>query len=215
MTKKITHCILTVLALNMLAACTQSTPSMMNQARVELARETSVEQIPLDKVNDKNLSILAEQYRKYGSGPLDITITYDPRSKSYTAMSAVRTLKEVQSTLKKKGVTNLTGETVPVPEGKPSMMVSYDAVTAQAPSGCTPMPGLEINETGRFIGDYKFGCGVETAFAKQIARPSDLEGKSEMGPRPARREAIIVDDYAAGVPRQPLETVERNDLSAE
>ena len=128
MTKKITHYILTVLAVNALAACTQSTPSMMNQARVELTRETSVEQIPLEKLNNQNLTVLAEQYRKYGSGPLDLTMTYDPNSKSFTAMNAVSKLRQVQSVLKKKGVSNLTGETLPVPEGKPAMMVSYDIV---------------------------------------------------------------------------------------
>ena len=215
MTKKITHFILTVLVANTLAACTQSTPSMMNKAHVELARETSVEQIPLDKINDKNMSVLAEQYRKYGSGSLDLTMTYDPKSKNFTAMNAVRTLKQAQMDLNKKGITNLTGQTLAVPEGKPSMIVSYDIVTAQAPSSCTPMPGLEVNETGRFIGDYKFGCGVETAFAKQIARPSDLEGKSEMGVRGARRDSVMLQGYLGGVPREPLEVIDRGDLAAE
>jgi type IV pilus biogenesis protein CpaD/CtpE len=77
------------------------------------------------------------------------------------------------------------------------------------------MPGLYSNETGRFIGDYKFGCGVETVFAKQIARPSDLEGRSEMGMRDARRDSVILENYSSGAVQQPLDGIDRSDLAAE
>lgn len=195
--------------------CTQSTPTMMNVSPAELSHETSVELIPLKDVDDVSMAILAEHHRQHGTGPLELTMTYNPKARDFTAMKAVHKLKEIEQSLKYKGVKNMTTQTLPVPDGKPSLMVSYDMVNARPPSDCTPMPGLDNNETGRFIGDYKFGCGVETLLSKQIARPSDLEGKSEMDTRTARRDAIVVEEYSAGVPREPLQGIERADLSSQ
>lgn len=197
-----------------LSACTQTTPSMMNTSRVELSRETKMEQIPLEQVNDANMKTLAYQYHKYGSGPIDLVMTFDPKSKEFTAMRAVHTLNKVQSTLKRNGVKNMSAETMAVPEGNPSLLVSFDTVTAHAPSECDPMPGMEYL-TDRELGNYQFGCGVETAFAKQIARPADLEGNSEMGSRSARRDGNIIEGYSAGEPRPALHGIERADLATE
>jgi len=197
-----------------LVACTQSTPSMMNVAPVELSRETVVEQIALDDVNDRLLSHLANHHRKSSNGPLELTMTYDPTSKDFTAMNAVNELKGVSKALKYKGVHDMVTQTMAVPEGSPSLMVSYDTVLAHAPSGCDPMPGLNNNITGRDLGDYKFGCGVESMIARQIARPADLEGNATLAKRDARREAAVIDGYAAGIPREPLEGIEREDLTS-
>ncbi len=196
----------------LLAACTQSTPSMMNSSRIQLSHETAVEQVPLSELTDTNLTILAKQYRQYGSGPLDLVMTYNPKARDFTAMKAVNELKRVEKVLRQKGVADLTTQTLAVPDGKPSLMVSFDTATALAPADCTPMPGLNDYQTGRFIGDYKFGCGVETAFSKQIARPADLEGNSDMGVRSGRRDANMIEGYSAGVPSAPLEGIERSDL---
>ncbi len=215
MNKNITYFVLAALTVVSLSACTQTTPSMMNTSRVELARETSVEQIPLKEITDVTMSALAEQYRKHGNGPLDLSMTYDPKAKDFTAMRAVHELKHIQTALRKKGLTNISMQTIAVPDGKPSLMVSFDMVRAQAPSDCTPMPGLHSNETGRDLGNYKFGCGLETAFSKQIARPSDLEGNTGMGTRSARRSSIIVEGYSSGIPREPLNGIERGDIGAE
>jgi type IV pilus biogenesis protein CpaD/CtpE len=217
MTKsKIKNMSLSVAALALLSACApQYTPTMMNTSRVELSHETMVEQIPMAKISDTDLLVIAEQYRKNGNGPLDLTITYDPKSKDFTAMSALHDLKHIREVLKTKNITNISTQTLAAPEGKPSLIVSYELVRAQAPSDCTPMPGLDNNETGRFIGDYKFGCATESLIAKQIARPSDLEGNATLGARSARRDAIVIEGYSAGVPREPLEGLERGDLVAD
>jgi len=94
-------------------------------------------------------------------------------------------------------------------------MVSFDTVQAQAPSDCTTMPGLEKNTTTRFIDDYKFGCSVETMVARQIARPSDLEGVSGLDDKDGgRRETNIVESYAAGEPQPDLESIGRSELGS-
>jgi type IV pilus biogenesis protein CpaD/CtpE len=213
---KIKNMSFSFVAFALLAACApQSTSTMMNTSPVELSRETVVEQIPMTQMNDASIFVLAEQYRKDGNGSLDLTMTYDPKSSDFTAMSALHDLKHIKVVLKTKNITDVLTQTLAVPDGKPSLIVSYDTIRAQAPSDCMPTPGLESNETGRFIGDYKFGCGVESLIAKQIARPSDLEGNATLATRSARRESLVVEGYSAGVPREPLNGVERSDLSAD
>ncbi len=198
----------------LLIACTQTTPSMMNVSPVELSRETVVEQIPLEEINDGLLAQIANHHQKNSNSPLELTMTYDPKSKNFTAMNAVNELKRINKALRYKGVSNMVTQTVAVPEGNPSLMVSYDTVMAHAPSDCDPMPGLNNNQTGRFLGDYKFGCGVESMIARQIARPSDLEGNATLGPRDSRRDSAVIEEYSAGIPREPLEGIEREDLTS-
>lgn len=194
--------------------CTQTTPSMMNVSPVELSQETVVEQINVDHINDALLGNIANHHRKSSNSPLELTMTYDPASRDFTAMSAVNELKKIAKALRYKGVKNMITQTVAVPEGNPSLMVSYDTVTAHTPSGCEPMPGLDNNVTGRDLGTYKFGCGVEGLIAQQIARPRDLEGNASLGRRDARRDAGVVESYSAGIPREPLVGIEREDLSS-
>lgn len=198
----------------LMMACTQTTPSMMNTSSVEVSRELVVEQIALDNINDSVLSQIAAHHLKTGDGALELTMTYDPISQSFTAMNAVHELKHVRDALRYKGIKNMVTQTLAVPEGKPSLMVSYDTVLAHAPSDCVSMPGLDNNLTGRDLGQYKFGCGVESMLARQIARPSDLEGNAGLGKRGAGRESGVIRDYAAGVPREPLEGIERDDLTS-
>ena len=198
-----------------LSACTQNTPSMMNTSPVQLSYTTMMEQILLEDINDGLLSALANHYLKNGTSMLDLTMTYDPKSKTFTAMRAVNELKRIKAALNKKGVTNITTQTTAIPKGVPSLMVSYDMVQALAPSDCETLPGLEKDTTTRFIGDYKFGCSIETMMAKQVAYPSDLQGNGGLGKRDARREAVILDPYGRGEPTVPLEGVERDDLAAE
>ncbi len=198
----------------LIMACTQTTPSMMNTSSVALSRETVVEQVALDNINDGLLSTLASHYASTGSGPLELTMTYDPTSRSFTAMGAVNELKEISQALRYKGVKNVITQTLAVPDGRPSLMVSYDTVLAHAPPDCVAMPGLANNLTGRDLGQYKFGCGVESMLAQQIARPADLEGNDGLGKRGAKREVGVLSDYASGVPREPLDGIEREDLTS-
>lgn len=205
---------LTIVAALFMTACTQTTPSMMNNERVQVTRESLVEQIPLEHLNKNTVAVIANEYNQKGTGEMDLTMTFDPTSKSFTAMNAVNTVKKIQKDLNISGVKATSIQTLAVPGGTPSLVVSFDSMRAQAPKNCDQMPGLDDNQTGRFIGDYKFGCGIETAFSKQIARPSDLYGNGNLAKRDARRESIVVDDYASAQPRTPLEGIERADLAS-
>ncbi len=206
---------LSICAMGVLTACAaQTSPSMMNNSSVELVAETSVEQIALKDVNENILSSIASHYQKNADSPLSLSVTYDPKSKNFTAMKAVHALSHMKKTLSQKGVTNVTTHTIPVVGGIPTLMVSYDMLSAQAPSNCPVMPGIDSNDTTRFMGDYKFGCTTETMLSKQIATPSDLMGTSEMSPASARRESGAIEAYSAGEPNEPLQGLERDNLGS-
>ncbi len=196
-----------------LNACTQNTPSMMNTSPVQVSQTTLMEQIPLNNLNDQIIEALAHHYNQNGVSDLDLTMTYNPTSSSFTAMNAVHELGHIKAALQKKNITNVMTQTLAVSNGSPSLIISYDVMQAAAPHDCTSMPGLERDDTTRFLGDYKFGCSIETMLSKQIARPSDLQGNAGLGQRDGRRDAVILDPYSGGQPREALEGIERDDLT--
>ncbi|NCO04426.1 MAG: hypothetical protein GW903_09570 [Alphaproteobacteria bacterium] len=205
----------TVLSVFVLGACTQTTPSMMNTQKPLLVNETIIEQVALNDLSDDMLESLAARYSKNGTGPLELTMAFDPTSKSFTAMSAVQKLQSIKTVLAHKGVRDVVTETLSIKGAQPALMVSYDSLRAQGPQGCKMIPGLDNNETSRFLGDYQFGCGTETMMARQIANPADLQGNDGLGPRSGRREANILNGYENGAPREPLVVLGRENLTTE
>ncbi len=194
-----------------LSACTQTTPSMMNSNKLIVAQETVIDQIALEDMNNGIISRIADYYNKNATGALGVTVTYNPNAKGFGRTQANQEAKNIAASLKKYNVKSVMTETVAVPNSAPFVIINYDTTVALAPANCGETPGLEDYQTGRFIGDYKFGCGVETMFAKQIANPNDLYGNSGLGTRYARREANVIEGYAAGVERPTLSGVETNE----
>lgn len=206
------------LSAGLLTACApQSTPSMMNTSRVEMVRQTAIEEIPATKVDDVALTLLADDYRRYGNGPMDLAMIYDPKSKIYTAMHARNQLREIEAGLKERGIRAVQTRTVSVEKGQPSLLISYDSVKAQAPTDCHTMPGIDDYQTTRDIAQYRFGCSTESLLARQIARPSDLMGRAANNePSDGRRASNVIDEYrnyGANDANRPLEQTGRGDLS--
>jgi len=208
-----------ILTLGVLGACSpQSTPSMMNTSRPLLSAQTEMKQIEVSKINDGFLQGLAEDYTRFGNGPLTLTLAYDPNSKSYTAMKAFQELEAIKSKLSSMNVRSVLADTIKVEGEAPALMIQYDTLSAQAPQGCGIMPGLENSQTGRDIGDYRFGCSVDTMLAKQIYRPSDLAGQDHMDASDGRRAANAIEHYRVVTEREAtrdLQVLERDDIQSE
>jgi len=198
------------------AACTQTTPSMMNTTPLTVMEETMIDQVAYSDLTPATLDAIAAHYNKNGNSAVELTMTYDPSNKSFGKHSAGQALQKMKMGLDKRGVKMVNTDVMAVKDTNPTVIISYDVVTAQAPADCDETPGLYTNKTGRFVGDYKFGCGVETMFAKQIAHPADLLGNDGLGgENSARRATGVAEPYLAGVPRQPLEGVERDNTIAQ
>jgi len=138
-----TYLSLIVVAACTLSACTQTTPSMMNNERVQVSRESLVEQIPLAHLNKNTIATIANEYNKHGTGVMDLTMTFDPAAKDFTAMNAVNTVKQIKKDLKVSGVHNLTAQTLAVPGGQPSLMVSFDSIIVDDYTSAQPRPVLD------------------------------------------------------------------------
>lgn len=178
-----------------LSACgPQTKPSMMNTAKPQLVSETAMQQVAVKDAKDGYLRMLSEDYRRYGSDTMNLALAYDPASKTYDAMKAFNDLATIKSKLNSFGVRSINAETIQG-VGEPVLLISYDAVKAAAPAGCNLFPGVEDNQTTRFIGDYRFGCTTETMLAKQIYRPSDLRGNDQLDPGDGRRAANSIEHY--------------------
>ncbi len=168
-------------------------PSMVNANRAELVEQSVLDRQELTTVDESYLNVLAEQVRKYGDGPVELTMTYDPSDKDFTAMKAVNTLADLSSRLQKKGVHNLTTQTLPVDGQEPALMVAFDTVGVQGPSSCNEMPGMYDYNVTSDVSNYRFGCAIETNIARQIARPADLRGVDHTEHADGRRDTNVID----------------------
>ena len=191
-----TGLLLLMMGTSFLGACgRQSTPSMMNTSRPQLISETSLQQRPVSNVNEAYLGMIADDYSRYGAATLQMSLAYDPNAKNYGTVQAFKDLSRFKAKLEKSGVRGISAETVKAEGTEPVLMISYDAVKAAAPAGCRNMPGMDDGLTTEQIGDYRFGCSVDTILAKQIYRPSDLRGVGETDPGDGRRAANNVEYY--------------------
>lgn len=170
-----------------LAACApQSTPSMMNIEKPRLVQETTLEQVALKDAGDGYLAGLAERYRRYGTEAMQVSLAYDPTG-PYTAVKAFSDLAAIKDRLRGLGVRNIQAETVQADIPAPTLMISFDGISAVAPAGCTTMPGMADGMTTRHVGSYKFGCTVDSLLAQQLYRPADLMGADKMDPIDGRK----------------------------
>lgn len=178
-----------------LSGCTLTTDSAMNPNEPIVTSDLAVMELPADKVNEAFLSHISQSYHRYGSGPVEITMSYDPGSRNKTAMKAIHELAEMKDILAKKGVKNVQVDTIPLADEEPIVMVAYNATKAHAPKDCAHMPGVTDYQATRFIDEYKFGCSTEMMLAKQIYRPSDLMGVGVTDPMPDGRRATNVVEF--------------------
>lgn len=203
-----------------LGACArQSTPSMMNTSLPRIAEQTSMRQVPVGKISDGYLAQLADDYGRYGSGALTLALAYDPASKTYGALDAFNDLASVKERLRKAGLTDVRAETVKTEGGgEPTLFISYDSQTALAPAGCRNMPGFDDGLTTGEIGNYKFGCSVDSMIAQQIYRPADLRGNAGNDPIDGRKAANVTEYNRRVNPERiqgDLSRMERKDMQAD
>lgn len=198
-----------------LAGCSQYEPSRINAHRAEVTHDKFAQTVPAAQADEAFISGVAEQYQRFGNGPMKVTVSYDPRSGVNTAMKAGEEASRIVEAFDRWAVRGVETEIMPVAgsgaEGE--VLITYDSVTAHPPRGCGSMPGLESDQAGyRSTDTYSLGCSVETMVSRQIARPKDLLGKGGLpGRSDGRRYGNSVEPYRSGVPNEPLDGEQASD----
>ncbi len=188
-----------------LAGCLYE-PTNFTTERVQVEEKPYSDTIPVTQFNEAAVEAAAQHYRKHGDGPLELVVTYDPKSKAASAMHAADTAGRLAGMFRKNGVKDIQTNILPVNDAGDEMraMLSYNSFNALAPKDCDVMPGIG-NRNIDAKEDYKLGCSIETMYARQVARPKDLKGQGVDETTDGRRSSNIVERYRVGEPNKPLE----------
>jgi len=189
-----------------LTGCKMNEPTTLSENRIQVEEETFTDSVPVSQLNQAALNGLARHYRKHGDGPLELTVTYDPKSKTGNAMHASDEAARIAKEMRTAGIRSVAAGILPVNGvGEMNAMISYTSYNALAPKDCDTMPGYGGTEV-KPDGDYKLGCTFDTVFARQIARPKDLKGQANTDmTTDGRRSANTVEVYRTGIPNEPLD----------
>lgn len=173
-----------LVAVSLLGACNMNSPTWVSTDRVEVHNDQFTDTFETAKMNEGLIRAVGVYYYRYGNGPLNLMVGYDPKSKTNTQAKASSEASRITAELRKNGVKDINTQTVPLDgTGDRSLTtVTFPALVAKAPSRCGTMPGYNSemvtgdNADGPPPG-YQLGCTVETLMAKQISRPADLLGR--------------------------------------
>jgi type IV pilus biogenesis protein CpaD/CtpE len=166
-----------------LSGCSVNSDSWVNQERLEVRQNHFTDTFETATLTDEKLRAIGVHYYRFGNGPMDVVISYDPKSRVNTAGRAEHSKAKIEKALRVGGVKDLRIRTVGSPgSGDASKtVVTFAALVASAPQGCGMMPGYEtspgVPENGEDTPDYMYGCTVEALMARQVSRPGDLLGR--------------------------------------
>lgn len=201
--KKPLQILVLLASVSLISACNLNEPSWTNTQRVEVHEEGFTDTYPTSQLDDNILRAIGVNYYRYGNGPMDIAVSYDPKSSTNNEAQARGEAKRIQDELARNGVRNIRVTTTAA-EGtgeNSSTLINFPALTARAPESCGMMPGYagtvtDVPDTA--VGPapsnrYNMGCTVESLMAKQVTRPGDLLGRRGFETNAdARRQEIVI-----------------------
>jgi len=179
--------------------------SNLTQNQAELYNDQFATEVATGSLSDGQLNGIARGYWSNGNGPMIVSVTFDPKSKTNTAKKASGEALKLATALKHYGVKNIQYGTTAIEQtgALSRTMISYDSVKARPPADCPEPLGMKFAEND-YGDDYKIGCSVETYTARQIARPADLAGNRVMDSNSGRRDANLLEIYQSGQPNPDL-----------
>ena len=167
------------------SACSYDAPSQLDgAARVEVFQTQEAQSYVTGDLNERALKSIAREMTTHSDSAVEVTVSYDPKSKSNTAMNATIEAGRIASSLRDNGVTMVETKVLPVANSwKTSRtFLTYTSVSAQAPSDCENLPGYDdpsdVGNSKQHQG-YTYGCTVEAMIARQVAHPADLLGRDD------------------------------------
>lgn len=200
------YTILALIALCMLlTACDLYEDSTLNTTKMRLEESRYAESFDVKNLDEGKMFEIVRYYEKHGDGPLGLTVSYDPQSRSGGAMVAGDEAARIAKYLHKKGIVNVQSGIMPVVDSGSDMkaLITFDSYKATAPAGCEAMGGTK-DHTEDLNNEYKLGCTRDMLVARQLARPADLKGRRISPTTDGRRVANSTETYRTGVPNEPL-----------
>ena len=201
-----------VFAVFSLSACSLDSPTNLSQKKVEVIEDIRHIEAETSSFDDETLKAIAYHYNDHGEGNIDVVVTYNPASKSNTAMKATDNAAHISAILRSHQVGHVKTEILPVHDDGASMtLMSYTTYRAQAPSGCGDMDGIDDSSHENYR-DYGLGCSTETYIARQVARPKDLLGRDGIVEEDdGRKRALVVEAFKWRVQNEPMEVDRASD----
>lgn len=190
-----------------LGGCTLDSPTTFSQKRAEVVAQPFHYEFETALVDTAALETIGRAYHRYGAGPLDLTVTYNPSAaRGNTAMTATENAARIARVLARMGAETVRTDIMPVMGAEISMAhFDFSGTVARAPEGCTTFEDVDDSAHENYR-DYVLGCGTETYVARQISQPSDLLGRAETDTEDGRRLGnVISGSYRSGVPNESLD----------
>ncbi len=200
------YAVLALIALcMMLTACDLHEESTLNTTKMRLEESSYAESFDVRTLDEKKMYQIVRHYEKHGDGPLQVTVSYDPQSRTSNAMHASDHAARIASYFRKKGLPHIESGIMPVVNSGSDMkaLIAFDSYVALGPAGCEAMGGT-FNHEEDLDNEYRLGCTRDMLFARQLARPSDLKGRNISPTTDGRRVANSTETYRTGIPNEPL-----------
>lgn len=187
-----------VLAL-FLSGCVEFPEQRTVSSQIDLHEEMVQHIMPTEEVSDAFIVSEANAYYRVGHGPVELRVSYDPKSSTYNEHWAKRKAKRIERKLSAQGIESVNVDILPIPGAATSQtIIRYTAFIPKAPAECEPF-GDQTNFSDPHE-DYIVGCTAQSMFARQIHRSADLrDRRTADDPQNADRSAASVDQYRTGL----------------
>lgn len=207
------HAVTGLMILGLLTACTMKEPTKFTSNKMRVGEDHQITSLETASVNEGTLSALADHYKRYGDGPLMVTVSYGDGADGYTAMTASDKAAALVADLRKKGIRDVRTSITSSGFGNNSLTkFEYSYLYAAAPEGCDDIRNINDESAEAYMG-YQMGCETYSAMAKQIVRPEDLLGRDALDTPSGRRLSNQTEGYKSGVQNEPLEGVGVSDAN--
>lgn len=203
------HFVFIIFCLVGLTACSQNAPSQLTGKRIMTAQQNMFQGLyDTPMFGEAQAASIANAYYKTGTGPVSITVYYDPAVKAgNAALEAGKHAGRIAALIRGQHVTDIDTSIRQIGPFQefPATLITFDTLTVVEPD-CEMIPGLYGTPTDwKKAETYEFGCTNERMFARQIARPKDVAGHAGLDNEDGRRASNIIETHRSGVPNQAIE----------
>ncbi|MAS87630.1 MAG: hypothetical protein CMH30_06605 [Micavibrio sp.] len=154
--------------------------SLMVVDRPSVVEQSDYERYPTLKLDTGSIDHIANRYYIAPNTALKMSAIYDPEKDPYFCDE--RKVNALKYQLKKRGITNVTIEKLPVVGAQSQLLLNYESLALAESPECIGqnMPGLGGTQPGDNY-NYLLGCSMARMEMKQIANPAHALGVAGVG----------------------------------